>query len=210
MALNLNNINQITGKALANVYKEVDPAGGNPNGGQNRAVNLTAQTLNIVKNFDFGPTLSVLKDAGIVASVIFGCLFIWIVLKMRNKMLKKITEVKLELNPPAAGKSKHDAKWQEVQNHIRSLQEAEWKFAVIEADKIVEEVLREAGWPGDTLGEKLMQIDKNQLVSIDELWEAHKLRNVIVHDPDRQVRLNDARVAVSQYEKALRELGALG
>lgn len=165
---------------------------------------------NLNKLFDFQPTVEILKVAGIVLSIFFGVLFVWIIFKMRRKVGGKIVELKTELNPPTAGESKYDAKWKEIQEHLRSLRDAEWKFAVIEADNIVEEILAQAGYLGDTLGEKLKQIDKNQLASINDLWEAHKLRNSIVHDSDYQIRYNDARVAVNQYEKALRELGVLG
>src|SRR5688572_24834342 len=48
------------------------------------------------------------------------------------------------------------ARWQEIQKHINSHHETEWKFAVIEADKMIEDVLRESGYEGASLGERLM------------------------------------------------------
>ncbi|MFH1392770.1 MAG: hypothetical protein ABIG73_00045 [Patescibacteria group bacterium] len=162
------------------------------------------------RDFDFSSIMEILKIIGISLSVIFGILFAWTVAKMRRKLGAKVVELKTEANPPTPGESKYDAKWKEIAEHLQSVRETEWKFAVIEADNIVEEILTGAGYPGDTLGEKLKQIDKNQLASINDIWEAHKLRNVIVHNPDYQVRYNDARVAISQYGKALHELGVLG
>jgi len=203
MALDLNNLDKISNETLGNLYRGLSPDG------QSGYEELTAQSLNFLKGFDFGPIVEVLKVTGIVATFIFGALFVWIVFKIRKNMGQKIVELKNMVNPPAAGESKHDAKWKEVLEHLGSLREAEWKFAVIEADNILEEILNSAGFPGETLGEKLKQIDRNQLASIDEIWEAHKLRNVIVHDPDYKIRYNDARVAIGQYEKALRELGVL-
>lgn len=207
MALDLNSISKLTEQSLGNVYRGVTPI--SPEG-KTSLEDLAAQSVNILGNFDFGSLLMVLKITGIVLTILFGALFVWIAFRMRKPAVTKIKELAAEFNPPVAGESKHDAKWKEVLEHLQSLREAEWKFAVIEADNIIEEILTQASYPGETLGEKLKQIDQNQLASIEDLWEAHKLRNLIVHDPDYQIRHNDARVAISQYEKALRELGALG
>lgn len=205
MALDLNNLDSVTNNVLGNIYRGVPVSSGQSSFG-----NFLAQSVNTVKFFDFSTILNILKTIGIVLSLIFGVLLVWIVIKSRNRIGGRIAEIKSEINPPEAGESKYDAKWKEVREHLESLRDAEWKFAVIEADNILEEILGQMGFPGDTLGEKMKQIDKNQLASINDLWEAHKLRNIIVHNPDYQIRYNDARVAVSQYEKALREMGVLG
>lgn len=205
MALDLNNLDSITNGVLGNIYRGVALSPG-----QTNFEKLAGQSLNTIKLFDFSAALNILKVTGIILSFVFGAFLVWIVIKSRNRIAKKVTELKSEINPPEAGESKYDAKWKEIRQHLESLSDAEWKFAVIEADNILEDILGQMGFPGDTLGEKMKQINKNQLASINELWEAHKLRNTIVHDPDYQVRYNDARTAVGQYEKALRELGVLG
>ncbi|HEY4484662.1 MAG TPA: hypothetical protein VI978_02990 [Candidatus Paceibacterota bacterium] len=210
MALDLNNIDKITNQALGNIYSGVGSALGGPgDGSQTGLEKLAANTLQTVRDFDISQTVSVLKIIGISLSLFFGVLLIWLVVKMRNKYTEKVIELKTQVNPPAVGESKHDAKWKEVLEHLQSLRDAEWKFAVVEADNIIEDILTQAGYPGETLGEKLKQINKTQLASIDSLWSAHKLRNLIVHDPDYQIRYNDAREAIHDYEKALRELGVL-
>lgn len=162
------------------------------------------------ENFNFPKILDILKSIGFLVSLIFAILIIWIALRSREKIADKLEEVKLELNPPKPGEGKYEARWKEVQEHLTSFREAEWKFAIIEADKIMEAVLEEAGFPGETIGERMTLIEKDQLVVIDELWQAHKLRNLIAHDPHYQVKYAEARQAIEYYEKALRELGVLG
>lgn len=154
--------------------------------------------------------ISVLKTVGIVATVVLGLLSAGVLLKMNHYFAQRARRWRTALNPPAKAESSYDAKWKEVREHLGSFRDAEWKFAVIEADKMMESILEQAGWLGETLGEKLKGIDKSQLRSIDALWSAHKLRNLIAHDPNYQVQHRDAREAVSNYEKALRELGVLG
>ncbi len=159
---------------------------------------------------DLHKLLDILKAVGFLASLVFAILLIWLALRSKDKMADKIEETKIILNPPKPGEGKYDARWKEVREHLTSFRAAEWKFAVIEADKITEAILQEAGFSGETMGDKLMSINQEQLSSINDLWQAHKLRNTIAHDPDYQVKYGEVRQAIEQYEKTLRELGALG
>ncbi len=161
-------------------------------------------------SFNFKDTLEVLKTIGFLTTLFFAILLMWLVLKSKDKVADKLEEIKRELSPPKPGEGKYDARWKEVRNHLESLREAEWKFAVVEADKIAEAVLEEAGFPGETIGEKMTAINRDQLNSIDDLWQAHKVRNLIAHDPNYEVKYAQVRGAIEKYEKALRELGALG
>ncbi|MEK7525721.1 MAG: hypothetical protein AAB561_01770 [Patescibacteria group bacterium] len=101
------------------------------------------------------------------------------------------------------------ARWEEILRHLTTNVEAQWRFALIEADKLVEDILRRAGFPGDTMGERLMNIQSGQLQTIDGLWEAHKLRNRIAHDLNYFLRYTEAKRAIGQFEATLRELSAL-
>ena len=161
-------------------------------------------------NVNIGPVLDVLKIIGFLVTFIFAVLLIWVIFKSRERIADRAEEIKIELNPPKPGEGKYDARWKEVREHLTSFREAEWKFAIIEADKITEVALEEAGFPGETIGERMTLIDKEQLNSINELWQAHKLRNIIAHDPHYTVKYAEVRLAVENYEKALRELGVLG
>lgn len=102
-----------------------------------------------------------------------------------------------------------NARWQEILSHIESTNEAEWKFAVIEADKLVDDLLKSSGFQGDTMGERLMNTDKTQIVTLDGLWDAHKTRNRLVHDSNYFLRYAEAKRAITLYENTLKELGAL-
>jgi len=80
--------------------------------------------------------------------------------------------------PDAAGKPTH-ASWQRVLDHVASPSQNDWKIAIMEADIMLDDLLTSRGYQGESLGEKLKQIDKNQLRTIDLAWEAHKIRNEI-------------------------------
>ena len=96
--------------------------------------------------------------------------------------------------------------WERVLGHLDSPREADWKLAVMEADKLAENALAGAGYPGGGLGERLMNIAPGQLVSLDGLWWAHKVRNRIAHQMDYFLRYTEARQAIGYYEQTLNEL----
>lgn len=100
-------------------------------------------------------------------------------------------------------------RWEEIKRHVHSPNEAEWKFAVMEADKLVDFVLDRAGYPGQTMGEKLTAINQSQIATLPGLWQAHKIRNQIAHDMNYFLRDVDARKAVDQFEDTLKELQAI-
>lgn len=99
--------------------------------------------------------------------------------------------------------------WEEVKKRANSHRDAEWKLAIIEGDKFVDTVLQASGFPGETMGERLMLIKPDQLGSLQDLWDAHKLRNLLVHEAGYQVRHEQVLSAINAFEKVLKELRAL-
>jgi hypothetical protein len=144
-----------------------------------------------------------------ILTIILAVLFIIVVIKTNRLTGRiKINLIK-EILPPQPATSGLNARWDEIEKHINSTREAEWKFAVIEADKLVEELLKVAGFPGDTMGDRLMNIQPGQLTTLQNLWEAHKIRNRLVHDTNYFLRYTEAKRAVGLYEKTLKELQAI-
>jgi hypothetical protein len=100
-------------------------------------------------------------------------------------------------------------RWNEVLSHLDSAQEAQWKVAVIEADKLVDDAMTRTGFAGETFGDRLTNIEPGMLVSLDGLWWAHKIRNRVAHEMDYFLRYTDARQAIGYYQQALEELQLL-
>lgn len=215
MWLELNNPDLIFGRALNNIYHGVETAAG-PGGsvfpvGQEQSRAMMAQAVNIFRDLELTPALSVIKISGIIATAVFGFLFVWMIIRMNRYWGQKAAALKAQMNPPQKAEGGvFDARWKEVREHLESFRDVEWKFAVIEADRMLNDILEKAGFVGEGLGEKLTLMNKNELVFLDEVWEAHRLRNTIVHDDQYRIRRDEARRAVNYFEKALRELGTLG
>jgi hypothetical protein len=97
-------------------------------------------------------------------------------------------------------------RWSEIRGHLDSPRESEWKIAVLEADKLVDDSLARAGFSGGSFGDRLTNIAPGVLVSLDGLWWAHKIRNRLAHEMDYFLRYTEAKQAVAYYEQALNEL----
>lgn len=96
--------------------------------------------------------------------------------------------------------------WQAVLNHLNSANEGEWKLAIIEADKLVDDLLIQKGYEGESMAERLSMINKRELKSLDLLWESHKIRNRIVHKLNFKLSRSEALRAISYYEEVLKGL----
>lgn len=167
-----------------------------------------AQALEYLPGFGQDQNWNIVKLILIGISILLGFLLAMVMVKMNRLMGTKIDLIK-EFLPPQPATSPSNARWDEIQKHINSTREGEWKFAVIEADKLVDELLKSAGFNGETLGDRLMNIQPGQLTTLQSLWEAHKIRNRLVHDTNYFLRYTEAKRAVGLYEKTLRELQAL-
>lgn len=175
-----------------------------------------AQFFGAYSDFSLSPELiGRLKTISAVVSIILGTLFIIILNNFRKLRFQQtgtsvVQEVAQDIAPPApAPGGAYRARWEEILRHMDSAKEAEWKFAIIEADKLIDLVLKRVGFFGDTLGERLTNIQPGQLENLQNLWDAHKVRNRIAHEVDYFLRYSEAKQAISYYEAALQELSAI-
>lgn len=98
---------------------------------------------------------------------------------------------------------------EDILEHLESPSPNDWKLAIIEADIVLDELLKERGFAGNTLGERLKSISPNQMESLSDAWEAHKVRNRIAHDgADFVLTRRIAEDTINRYRRVLGELGA--
>lgn len=73
-------------------------------------------------------------------------------------------------------------RWDKVLSHSISQNENDWRLAIMEADIMLADLLDTMSLPGDTIGDKLKAIEKSDFLTLDNAWEAHKVRNLIAHE----------------------------
>jgi len=106
--------------------------------------------------------------------------------------------------PQDAGE-KHE-RWEVVQTHIESNNPSDWKLAIIEADAILDDMVKKIGYSGDNLGERLKSVEVSDFTSIQSAWEAHKVRNQIAHEGvGFELTHREARRVVELYRDVFEE-----
>lgn len=100
-------------------------------------------------------------------------------------------------------------RWKELQKLCSSRKT--WPQAIAEADDLLSDALKKAGYKGKNMGEKLVAA-QHDLTDNETVWLGHKLRKKIAQDKDvdvRKLKKKDVQDALAGFRQALRDLGAL-
>lgn len=102
--------------------------------------------------------------------------------------------------------SKTQLRWNRVLEQVHSDTEQNWRLAILEADIMLNELLDVLGYRGETMGDKMKQVDRSRFHTIDFAWEAHKVRNAIAHRGSQQILdQREARRVIGLYERVFKE-----
>ncbi len=146
--------------------------------------------------------ISVIVSGTLIAATVFFIIKTgWLAVR-----IDRVEDVILKADTP---KRKSLKTWGKVQQHFFQGDENSLKLALLEADKILDEALRLAGIMGENLGDRLKKINESQLPNLQDIWEAHKLRNRLAHEQDFKLNRNTAERALAIYEQAFKDLGLL-
>ena len=128
-----------------------------------------------------------------------------------KKFWSRIGEVKESIGAVSQIKEKGKMvqKWKDIVVKAESHIESDRKMAVIEADKLMDELIKRIGFKGKDMGERLKQINSSQISNINDIWQAHKIRNNLVHDAYFKLTENDTGYVIRVYGNTLEELGIL-
>ncbi len=114
------------------------------------------------------------------------------------------------LPEPSQVANEKNPRWKYIQDLINSTDVNNWRQAIIESDIILGEMLTTQGYQGETIAEQLKQVDPADFGTLNDAWEAHKIRNEIVHSGaafDFSEVL--ARRTIDRYENVFREFEAI-
>jgi len=162
--------------------------------------------LELLKNPHFTPAVEALKIFLIVFSAFMFGFIVWALHHttwLKRFLLEDMAEI-TTYRP--YGTQKSNKEWEKILARLDSEMESEYKLAIIEADGILDNVLKRMGYSGETLGDKLNSLSVATLPNLDQVLSGHKIRNNIVHDPDYRLSLDQTRQIISYYERAFRDL----
>ena len=98
--------------------------------------------------------------------------------------------------------------WLTIERQLVKGEEASSHLVILNADKLLDQALKQRGFKGDTMGER-MKSAKDTWTNANNVWTAHKLRNKIAHETDVKVGYDMARRALAAYKQGLKDLGAI-
>lgn len=101
-------------------------------------------------------------------------------------------------------------RWASIEARVEENTPESWRIAIIEADIMLDDMLTKAGYSGKSLGEKLKSANPQSFTTIQDAWEAHKVRNEIAHvGSDFILTQKTAKETIMRFERVFREFGAI-
>ncbi len=109
---------------------------------------------------------------------------------------------------PGLNVKRYQTKWLEIENSVARNNEASWQLAIMNADKLLDQALRERRFRGQTMGERMKSAAKIWK-NANHVWGAHKIRNQLAHDVNVQITYDTTLRSLSAFKQALKDLGAI-
>lgn len=113
-----------------------------------------------------------------------------------------------ERSAQTSGASSANPRWAETLNYLFSNNPSDWKLAIIEADSMLEGLLDQLGFRGESLGDKLKSASQDQFRNLPTAWEVHTIRNRIAHEgASYAISQHEAKRVIALYENIFRNYG---
>jgi len=101
-------------------------------------------------------------------------------------------------------------RWHYILTLVESSNESDWRVAILEADSMLEEVLKDRGFSGTTASELLEGAKESGYLTIQDAWDAHLVRNQIAHEgSDFALSQVEARRVIRMYQNFFEELNII-
>ncbi len=101
-------------------------------------------------------------------------------------------------------------RWAHIESLEGSTNPSDWRTAIIEADIMLDDMLTKQGYTGEGVGEKLKTVDPADFDTLNDAWEAHKVRNQIAHQGSAfDLSETLMRRTLARYESVFREFEML-
>ena len=152
-----------------------------------------------------------LVGISIPLSLFFFIGIIYLVEKLKHIRQKEADKFDLKVEEafepdPVSGDAKLAMRWEKIKGEIASSNPNDWRQAILEADIMLEDVLTALGYQGDGIGEKLKRVVTGDMKSLNEAWEAHKVRNQVAHDGSAfPLTQHEANRVINLYKKVFEE-----
>lgn len=98
--------------------------------------------------------------------------------------------------------------WNRIQQRLASEDSNNWKIAILEAERILNEILKMSGYLGK-LSDQLKILTEEQLKNIEDVGRAYAIGVKIKNDPSFVLTQDEAKEVIGVYEQSFRELNLI-
>ena len=95
-----------------------------------------------------------------------------------------------------------------LESQLQRDNEASYTVCIFEADKLLDQALRERGLNGKTMADRMKQY-QGKWTNGNGVWAAHKLRNKLAHESDVRIDYERTRQALGAFKQGLKDVGAI-
>lgn len=157
----------------------------------------------------FQGTVVLVKYIFIIISAFLAGVIIYTRYKTRWARVGRIQALSEFFQTTAYETTQFVKRWEGVKKRLEKKWESEAKLAIIEADEMLEEVLKRCAYTGKDTEDRLKKVPAEVLPAKEELKKARALCADVIHDPDYKLSLDKARWVIETYEQAFLSLDAL-
>ena len=152
-----------------------------------------------------------------VLAIFFIAVIVYTTIRMFEIRAKERAHLKHEIEEYAHNQALKEKKsqeegvfknerWKKVLYYLFSINENDWKLAIIEADSMLFDLLAQLGFKGENLGDKLKEANQDNFRSLSSAWEVHNIRNKIAHEGSSfELSLHEAKRVIALYEQIFQE-----
>lgn len=157
----------------------------------------------LVSTWQVIAVIAILVSVAAAAIIVYSVMQLFSVRQREKQMYKPFPVIESETN-------RENKRWGSIQNLILSENVNDWRQAIIEADILLGETLSSRGYIGSTIGEQLKSAGVTGFNSINDAWEAHKVRNEIAHTGS-SFELSNALVlrTIARYQNVFNEFNII-
>ena len=122
--------------------------------------------------------------------------------------LKQGADVDDIQNRPTTQSQFHE-QWNNVVRRMNTLEQEQWKLAILEADVLLDRVIQQTGVRGETMGERMKNLNRQSFPLLDTAWQVHGVRNRIAHEPEYTIDASTASRVLALYTRIFVRLGVI-
>lgn len=101
------------------------------------------------------------------------------------------------------GISKIQKQWKKIKQNFEKNDTVYWKLALLEAEKLIDEILVRMGLGPGTMDDRLSRASTDEIANIEDLKRARILCQDIARDPDYRLNKENAENTFGVFEKTL-------